>query len=48
MLSDFNHFRLEEIPPRLEAKQKLLKLFEEIQVISVFILFSWKVKEYRQ
>ncbi|XP_041359572.1 microtubule-actin cross-linking factor 1, isoforms 1/2/3/5-like isoform X3 [Gigantopelta aegis] len=30
-LSDFNRFRLEEIPPRLETKQKLLRLFEEIQ-----------------
>jgi len=32
LLAEFNRFKIEDVPPRLEARQKLLRLFEEIQV----------------
>ena len=32
MLAEFNRFKMEDVPPRLEIKQRLLRLFEEIQV----------------
>lgn len=30
--SDFHRYRNEDVPPRLEVRNKLLKLFDEIQV----------------
>ena len=32
MLAEYNRFKMEDVPPRLETKQRLLKLFDEIQV----------------
>ena len=31
-LAEFNRFKMEDVPPRLETKQRLLRLFDEIQV----------------